>query len=140
VTGGRIQPAELRAVPSQPDHQPPSLAAQDNPGDTMTNPADAYLDAMHDQANQRLGHIAYTASKAVMDADGFNWHNHATRAAIARAFRQIPADADFTDGITRAVCTVYAAHRHPHNPDSVRQAVARHLGEGHGTLPLDGRP
>jgi hypothetical protein len=28
--GGRIQPAELRAVPSQPNDQAPGLAAQDN--------------------------------------------------------------------------------------------------------------
>lgn len=139
---GRAQPDRpgmLRAVPAQPDHQPPptTAAAVTDEENTMTNPADAYLDAMHDQASQRLGHIATTAVKAVMDADGFHWRDHATGAAVARAFREIPPAADFIDGIAQVVCTVYTDHGFPHNPDTVRLAVARHLGDAgpHGDQP-----
>jgi hypothetical protein len=123
----------LRAVPDQPDHQPPDLTEET----TMPNPADAYLHAMHDQASQRLGHAISVAIRAIFDADGFP---NGARAAIARQLRAVPDDTDLADGITQAITAVYAEHGFPHDPDSVRRAVARHLREGHGTLPPDARP
>ena len=134
------QPGMLRAVPGQPDDGPPSLAAQDNPGDTMTNPADAYFEAMYDQANRRLGHTIGTIARAVFAADGFGWNRPAVCAAIAARFRDLRDETDLADGITTVICATYADHGFPHDAAAVRQAVTRQLAEGRGTSPQDGRP
>ena len=103
----------------------------------MTHPADAYLDAMHDQANRRLSHTIVTVTRAVFNADGFAWNRPAIRATIAARFRDLPDDTDAADGIAQVICAVYTDHEYPHDPAAVRQAVARQLdGAGpHGDQP-----
>jgi len=117
----------------------------------MTDPADAYLTAMYDQAHQHLAHTIHAATRAVFDADGFQWNHPATRATIAARFRSLADDTDLADGIATVICATYADHGFPHDPSAVRQAVARQLAraeaprtpadpEGHETSPQDRRP
>jgi hypothetical protein len=105
----------------------------------MTNPADAYFEAMYDQANRRLGHTIGTVTKAVFDADGFGWNRPAVCATIAARFRDLPDDTDLAEGLTTVICATYTEHGFAHDPGTVRQAVDRQL-EGHGTSPQDDTP
>jgi len=103
----------------------------------MTNPADTYFEAMYDQANKRLGHTIGTVTRAVFDADGFQWNRPAICATIAARFRDLRDDTDLRDGITRVICGTYTDHGYPHDPAAVRQAVTRQLGDAgpHGDRP-----
>ncbi len=109
----------------------------------MTNPADrndAYLDALNAKISERAGRVIYDTTRAIFTADRFAWQDNAARTVIAARLCEIPGDTDLTEGITRAICAVYTDQDFPHDPDTVRQAVARHLGDGHGTLPPTARP
>jgi hypothetical protein len=105
--------------------------------DQPTPAGDAWLDAMHDAAARRYGRLAADTVRAVFTADGFDWHSHATQVAVARAFRDLPDDTDLADGIAQVICAVYTDHGFAHDPATVRQAVARQLGDAgpHGDRP-----
>ena len=103
----------------------------------MTTPSgdhnDAYFDAMHAKITEREGQILYAATSAIFDADGFAWRDDDTRTAIAYSFRHLGEADGFADALTQIICAVYAGRDFPHDPDAVRRAVVRQLGDAHGT-------
>jgi hypothetical protein len=106
----------------------------------MTDPANAYFEAMYDQAHRHLARTIGTVTRAVFDADGFGWNRPAICATIAARFRDLPDDTDLADGITTVILATYAEHQFAHDAAAVRQAVTRQLAGGHETLPPDARP
>ena len=113
----------------------------------MSNPSipadhnSAYLDALADQVAKRLGQVIVDTTKAIFTADGFAWRDDVTRTVIAAHFRALPdTGLDTADAITRVICATYTDRGFPHNPDTVWQAVGRHLGDGHEGLPPAPRP
>lgn len=140
---GRAQPDRpgmLRAATSNRQPTGPAASTTETTKETTmpdSPAADAYLAAIYDQANQRLGHTIHTIMRSIFDDDSFPWRRPDTRQTIADALRDIPPDTDLPDAIARAICAVYAGRDFPHNPDIVRQAVDRRLADAgpHGDQP-----
>jgi hypothetical protein len=94
---------------------------------TADDPISAYFTQMAEESAKHLGELGGATTKAVLDADRFDWRPPATQAEIAARFRALPADTDFADSLTRVICDTYSDHQFPHDPGAVRQAVTRHL-------------
>ena len=97
--------------------------------DQPTPADDAWLDAMADKANKRLGEAIATVTRAVFDADRFDWRPPGIQATVAAAFHQLRDYTDIAGDIATVITTVYADHGHPHDPAAVRTAVARQLAD-----------